>query len=50
MCLKPLEKLRDEIGKRKKDADSQKKEFEEKMLEMSKIVDQLKGRVQSLER
>ena len=48
--MKSFEKLRDEIGKRKKDADIQKKEFEEKMLEMSKIVDQLKGRVQSLER
>ena len=45
-----LNKLRDEVTKRKKEAEDQKKDFEQKMIEMGKLVDQLKGRVQSLER
>ena len=45
-----LNRLREEVGKRKKDAEDQKNEFEQKMLEMGLIVEQLKSRVSNLEK
>jgi len=47
--MSELNKLREEVQRRKKENEVERKQFEEKMVEMEKIVEGLKSRIKNLE-
>ena len=47
--MSELNKLREEVQRRKKENEVERKHFEEKMVEMEKIVEGLKSRIKNLE-
>ena len=47
--MSELNKLREEVQRRKKENEVERKQFEEKMVEMEKIVEGLKSRIKKLE-
>ena len=48
-AMSELNKLREEVQRRKKENEVERKQFEEKMVEMEKIVEGLKSRIKNLE-
>ena len=47
--MSELNKLREEVQRRKKENEVERKQFDEKMVEMEKIVEGLKSRIKKLE-